>query len=199
MSVDSAGLLGPGRCAEAISHSEEETNLPHLAVAAALLFCAALAPRSSGLPRSGRPHQGHGYAGAAFQRRSRQIWEFAEVGYKEVKSCALLQQEMKEQGFPWRRISPRSRRPGWPMGLRQTGHRHHGRIRRPAGLSQDMVPEKKPIVVNGPGHACGHNLLGTASAFAAVAVKNYMAQHNCRARWYFTRRRRKRAAAARSS
>ena len=38
-------------------------------------------------------------------------------------------------------------------------------------LSQDVVCEKKPIVPGGPGHGCGHNLLGTAGVGAAIALK----------------------------
>ena len=30
---------------------------------------------------------------------ARQIWDFAEVGYRETKSCALLQQHLRAAGF----------------------------------------------------------------------------------------------------
>ena len=36
---------------------------------------------------------------------------------------------------------------------------------------------RAPIVEGGAGHACGHNLLGTGSAAAAMAVKHYMQQN----------------------
>jgi len=42
------------------------------------------------------------------------------------------------------------------------------------GLSQDATPEKKMIVDGGAGHGCGHHLFGTASAAAAIAVKDWM-------------------------
>ncbi len=35
--------------------------------------------------------------------------------------------------------------------------------------------ERQPIVAGGPGHGCGHNLFGTASAAAAIAVKDWLA------------------------
>ncbi len=44
------------------------------------------------------------------------------------------------------------------------------------GLSQEDVPERKPRVNGGPGHGCGHNLLGAASLFAAVTIKEWMAE-----------------------
>jgi aminobenzoyl-glutamate utilization protein B len=42
------------------------------------------------------------------------------------------------------------------------------------GVSQEAVPELKPIVGQKAGHACGHHLFGTASAAAAIAVKNWL-------------------------
>ncbi len=40
------------------------------------------------------------------------------------------------------------------------------------GLSQEAgVPERRPVVAGGPGHGCGHNLLGTAHLGAALALK----------------------------
>ena len=35
------------------------------------------------------------------------------------------------------------------------------------GLSQKDVPHVAPVTAGAPGHGCGHNLLGTASALAA--------------------------------
>ncbi len=45
------------------------------------------------------------------------------------------------------------------------------------GLSQQAVPYK--LSNNGKaGHACGHHLFGTASAAAAIAIKNYIQSKN---------------------
>ncbi|MDD6310377.1 MAG: amidohydrolase [Firmicutes bacterium] len=45
------------------------------------------------------------------------------------------------------------------------------------GLSQSLESlDKEPIVQGGPGHGCGHNLLGTAGVKAAIAVKNAMCE-----------------------
>jgi aminobenzoyl-glutamate utilization protein B len=46
------------------------------------------------------------------------------------------------------------------------------------GLSQAALPDRSPIVTNGPGHACGHNLLGSGAALAVVAMKEYMEKNN---------------------
>jgi len=46
------------------------------------------------------------------------------------------------------------------------------------GLSQKPLPQRSPVVPNAPGHGCGHNLLGSGAALAAVAVKEYMAANH---------------------
>ena len=45
------------------------------------------------------------------------------------------------------------------------------------GLSQKRgMVERDPVKVGAPGHGCGHNLIGSASATAAIALKNIMAR-----------------------
>jgi len=46
------------------------------------------------------------------------------------------------------------------------------------GLSQEPVPYKKPVEEGRPGHGCGHNVFGTASTAAAVAMKQVMEKKN---------------------
>ena len=61
---------------------------------------------------------------------ARSIWEYAEVGYQETKSSALLQQELTERGLQGggrrRRDSDGIRR---DAGQRQAGDRHPRRVR----------------------------------------------------------------------
>ncbi len=40
------------------------------------------------------------------------------------------------------------------------------------GLSQDTVPENKPVAGSDAGHGCGHNLFGIASIAAGIEIKN---------------------------
>jgi aminobenzoyl-glutamate utilization protein B len=42
------------------------------------------------------------------------------------------------------------------------------------GLSQKRQPYKEPVEKDGPGHGCGHNLLGTGAVAAAAAVKQWL-------------------------
>jgi aminobenzoyl-glutamate utilization protein B len=39
-------------------------------------------------------------------------------------------------------------------------------------------PKQNPLVEGAPGHGCGHNLMGTAAAAAAIAVKQSLEKHN---------------------
>ena len=41
-------------------------------------------------------------------------------------------------------------------------------------LSQKVKSEKEPVTAGAPGHGCGHNLLGTAAATAAIAVRRFL-------------------------
>jgi len=120
---------------------------------------------------------------------SRKIWEFAEMGYKENKSSALLKSELREAGF---RVEENIA--GIPTAFTGTFGEGKpvigimGEYDALPGLSQDTVPERKPIAEGAPGHGCGHNLLGSASLFAAVSVKNWMAANHIKGtlRYYGT-------------
>jgi aminobenzoyl-glutamate utilization protein B len=48
-------------------------------------------------------------------------------------------------------------------------------------LSQKaLCPLQTPIISGGPGHGCGHNMMGTAGVAAAIAVKKSIEQNNLR-------------------
>ena len=105
-----------------------------------------------------------------------QIWGFAELGYLEEKSSALLQSELKAAGFE---VTggvagiPTAFVATWGTGRPVIAF--IGEYDALPGLSQDAVPERKPLVEGAPGHGCGHHLLGTASAAAAIAVREWLA------------------------
>jgi aminobenzoyl-glutamate utilization protein B len=106
---------------------------------------------------------------------SRQIWEFAEVGYKEERSAALLKEELRKAGFAiTEKVAdiPTAFSAQWGSGGPVIGIL--GEYDALPGLEQDAVPVKRPLQSTKPGHGCGHNLFGAASAFAAVAVKEQL-------------------------
>jgi aminobenzoyl-glutamate utilization protein B len=114
-------------------------------------------------------------ASAHYADVARRIWSFAEVGYQEVRSSALLQAELKEAGF-----SVRSGIAGEPTAfVAEYGSGTPviallGEFDALPGLSQDSVPVRRPLSVDGAGHGCGHHLLGTASVASAIALRHWM-------------------------
>ena len=125
----------------------------------------------------------------AYAAIAKQIWGFAELGYLEQKSSALLQSELRSAGF-----TVRSGVAGIPTAfVAEYGSGKPvigiiGEFDALPGLSQDSVPVQKPLVAGGPGHGCGHHLFGTASTAAAIAVKEWMqaGKHGGTLRFYGT-------------
>lgn len=114
-----------------------------------------------------------------FSTISRTIWEYAELGYHEEKSSALLRQELRSVGFRVR--SPVADEPTafvaeYGQGVPVIGIL--GEFDALPGLSQAAMPDRSPVVANAPGHGCGHNLLGSGAALAAVALKEYMERNH---------------------
>lgn len=103
------------------------------------------------------------------------IWNLAELGYKEGKSANLLQSMLKEEGF-----TIETGVAGIPTAFTATFGSGTpvigvlGEYDALPGFSQDAVPFKKELSGNTNGHACGHHLFGSASAAAAIAVKNWL-------------------------
>lgn len=102
-----------------------------------------------------------------------QIWAFSEVGLQEHQSSALLADYLEQQGFKVERgvagmptafVATYGEAGGPTVGLL-------GEYDALPGLSQQKSPAHAPVHDGGPGHGCGHNLLGTGALAAAVAVK----------------------------
>lgn len=146
-----------------------------VAVSALVLAPAAAAQRDAGtvVLQSLDAKAGH-YAEIA-----KQIWGFAELGYQEVQSSALLQGQLKQAGFTVQTgvaDEPTAFIASFGSGKPVIGVL--GEFDALPGLSQAATPFKKAVVENGPGHGCGHHLFGTASTAAAIAVKEWMQTNN---------------------
>ena len=108
---------------------------------------------------------------------SNTIWSLAELGYQEEKTSQLMQSHLKEENFsvndgvaemPTAFIA--SYGSGKPIIAILA------EMDALPGLSQDAKPERRIISEQMPGHACGHNLFGTGSIAASVAVKNWLTE-----------------------
>lgn len=106
---------------------------------------------------------------------AKQIWDWAEVGYQETRSSALLQEQLRAAGFT---IEPGVA--GMPTAFVASFGQGKPVIAILAefdalpGITQDAVPVRQVIQTKDAGHACGHHLFGTGSTAAAIAVKEWL-------------------------
>ena len=107
------------------------------------------------------------------------IHEHPETAYNEVKASAWMAEALREYGF-----EVETGLYGMPTSIRATWGSGHPIIGLLAeydalpGLSQKQSTVHDPVVEGGPGHGCGHNLLGTATLAAAVAMKADLEANN---------------------
>lgn len=113
---------------------------------------------------------------AQYERMAKDIWDWAEMGYKEYKSSSLLQNALTSAGF-----NVESGVAGMPTAFVASYGQGHPIIGILAefdalpGVNQDAVPYLKERSDCTSGHACGHNLFGVGSVSAAIAVKEWLA------------------------
>ena len=113
---------------------------------------------------------------ASYRDVALKMWSWAEVGYQEKQSSALLQEQLRAAGFTVTAgvaEMPTAFTATWGSGKPVIGI--IGEFDALPGLSQAADPNRRAIVDNGAGHGCGHHLFGTASTAAAIAVKEWLA------------------------
>ncbi|KJS24192.1 MAG: amidohydrolase [Hyphomonadaceae bacterium BRH_c29] len=106
---------------------------------------------------------------------SDQIWDWAEVGYQEEKSSALLQQTLKVEGFDVT---------AGVAGIPTAFVAEYGtggpviailaEFDALPGINQAATADREERDGKGAGHACGHNLFGAGSTEAAIAIRNWL-------------------------
>ncbi|HXX29121.1 MAG TPA: amidohydrolase, partial [Myxococcaceae bacterium] len=109
---------------------------------------------------------------ARWEGLARQVWDAAELALREKRSARALADALEKEGF----------RVTWGLGGEETAFVAVAGSGPPTvaflaeydalpGLSQAAgQATRAALVENGPGHGCGHNLLGTAAVAAAVAA-----------------------------
>ena len=111
---------------------------------------------------------------------SDQIFDYAEVGFREFKTAKLFEEVLNQEGFQVEMGVG-----GMPTAFKAT----YGSGKPVIGFlaEYDALPSlsqeggcttRKPAAgANPDGHGCGHNLLGTGSMAAAFAVKAYIEEN----------------------
>lgn len=113
---------------------------------------------------------------------NQKIWNYAELPYEETKSAGLLCHILRTEGFeveegvagiPTSFVGRCKVGDGKPtVGIL-------GEFDALWGLSQQAGCTSKSPVENGaPGHGCGHSCLGTGALAAALAVRDYLREHD---------------------
>ncbi len=115
-----------------------------------------------------------------FAEIAHSIWTYAEVGYQEVKSTRLLQEELAAAGF-----TIEAGVAGMPTAfIASYGSGEPiigvlGEFDALPGVLQTASPEREERTDGAiAGHACGHHLFGTGSVAAAIATKEWMAANH---------------------
>lgn len=102
-------------------------------------------------------------------------WNHPELALKEFRAAKLEAETLEKDGFKIR----------WNIGGQPTafiaewGHGRPiigilGEYDALKNLSQKIKPTQEPIEAGGPGHGCGHNLLGVGGLAAGMAIKHWL-------------------------
>ncbi|WP_155591822.1 M20 family metallopeptidase [Lysinibacillus cavernae] len=115
-----------------------------------------------------------------YKNVSDSIWGFAETRFDEVHSADLLCETLENEGFQVER-GVANLETGFigTFGSGKPVIAILGEYDALAGLSQQAGnPHFKPIIPNGNGHGCGHNLLGVGALAGAISAKQYLQENN---------------------
>ncbi len=113
---------------------------------------------------------------ATYEEIASYIWQNPELSLVEFKSSARLQEYLANNGFTIEKgVAGMATAfvATWGSGKPVIGIL--GEFDALPNLSQEAgVTTRKPIVAGASGHGCGHNLFGTSSATAAIAIAKTM-------------------------
>ena len=107
---------------------------------------------------------------------SDKVWAAAEIAMKEYQSAKVLSDYAEQKGFRvTRNVAeiPTAFIAEYGSGKPIIGIL--GEFDALPGLSQKAIPSKEALNEGAAGHGCGHNMFGTASLGAAVAIKDLIA------------------------
>lgn len=111
-----------------------------------------------------------------FSKISDKIWEFAELQFKEEKSSELLSNFLANEDFTIEKNVAGIKTAF--IGSYGSGNPVIGILGEFDALSnmsqKSGIAYKESLVEGAPGHGCGHNLLGTGSLAACIAIKEYL-------------------------
>ncbi|MFN0215834.1 MAG: amidohydrolase [Saprospiraceae bacterium] len=112
---------------------------------------------------------------AEYKDIAAKIWDYAETGFKEEKSTAVLQKRLREAGFKVE--TGVAEMPTAFVASFGSGKPVIGILAEfdaLPGITQTDSPERTPDPKKDAGHACGHHLFGVASTAAGISLKEML-------------------------
>ena len=116
------------------------------------------------------------------EKLNAEIWDYSEIRFDEHRSVKAMTDMMRDEGFDIHiglADMDTAFTATWGKGHPVIGFlAEYDAL---SGLSQEAFSdEKKPRTdaANQNGHGCGHSMLGTASAGAALMLRDYLKEHN---------------------
>lgn len=106
------------------------------------------------------------------------IWSKPEIAGEEKYASWLYRKILGENGFEIKEIEDMEYAFFAEYGSGSPVIAVLGEYDALPGLSQAVDTRFNPVEPNGPGHACGHNLLGAAALGAVLAIKKYLESNN---------------------
>lgn len=111
---------------------------------------------------------------------SLKIWSNPETAGNEKESANLFRSVLKTYGFKIKELDDEGLENAF-IGEYGSGFpviAVLGEYDALPGLSQHIDSKFNPVKKNGPGHGCGHNLIGSAALGAVLAIKKYLEETN---------------------
>ena len=108
---------------------------------------------------------------------SRHIWENPELSGQEIESAIYYRDILEAEGFKIINSKKLTTAFYAEYGKGSPVLAILGEYDALPGLSQKPVCHQEAIIPGGVGHGCGHNLLGSAAAIAAIAIKRYLSKN----------------------
>src|SRR3984893_9202169 len=103
------------------------------------------------------------------------IWDYAEPGYQEKRSAALLADALENAGFKVQRgVAAIPTAFTATIGSGQPVIGIMGEYDALPGLSKEAVPFRKLRGAGGYGHGCGHHLFGVAAVSASISLAEHI-------------------------
>ena len=114
-----------------------------------------------------------------FTGLSDKVWDYAETRFEETASATLLADTLEQAGFQVERaVGGIETAFVASFGQGKPVIALLGEYDALAGLSQHGgCNHAHPVMANGNGHGCGHNLLGVAALAGVMAIRDYLQRH----------------------